>query len=166
MKVGKKWRVRAMVFLVISLTLSSVALTITILQWNVKTAQPTTGSNNRLENDSLSRHPFSFPQELVTARIHENDYAEVDFVVAKVVDQYLLTMRPADSPRYRTDTVLGIEYARRPLTSADREIIQSLKAELNANPSLQRQRAIQEQLDRIHIETTTRAGTDSVTKYR
>jgi len=155
-----------MVFLVISLTLSSVALTITILQWNVKTAQPTAGSNNRLENDSLSRHAFPFPQELATARIHENDYAEVDSVVAKVVNQYLLTMRPADSPRYRTDTVLGIEYARRPLTFADREIIQLLKAELNTNPSPRRQRAIQEELDRIHTETTSRAGTDQATKYR
>ena len=83
MKVGKKWKVTVMIFLVIMLTVSSFALTTAILQWNVN--QLTKGGDNGLENDSLSRHPFSFPQELATAHIHKNNYFKVDPVVSHVV---------------------------------------------------------------------------------
>jgi nitrate reductase cytochrome c-type subunit len=112
MKVGKKWRAMGMILLVIMLTVSSFALTTAILQWNVN--QLAKGRANGLENDSLSRDPFPFPQELATAHIHKNNYFKVDPVVSHVVSQYLLAINPTGLPRYRTDAILRIEYAHRP----------------------------------------------------
>ena len=169
MRISNKWRVGMWLFLVLILTVSSVALTITFLGRNIQKVQSTAGKDD-LENDSLSRHPFSFPQELTAGRIDKNiyvnAYAEDDAVVDRVVTQYLQVMTPAEGPRYRTDIILGIEDAVRTLTSVDQEIIKSLNAELNANPSSERRRAIEAELKRIHEETTSRAGTDQVTTYR
>ena len=152
-------------FLVLILTVSSVALTITFLGRNIQRVQSTAGKDD-LENDSLSRHPFSFPQELTGGRTDKNIYAEDDAVVDRVVTQYLQVMTPAEGPRYRTDIILSIEDAVRTLTAVDQEIIKSLNADLNANPSPERRRAIEAELKRIHEETTSRAGTDQVTTYR
>ena len=112
MKFEKKWRVGLMCFLVISLTASSVVLTITIFNWNLKRAQLTVkGGDILFENDSLSRHPLSLLQELAEGKIQKNDPSKVDLTVTNVVTQFLSTMRPNDLPRYSTDTILGFRYA-------------------------------------------------------
>jgi regulatory protein YycI of two-component signal transduction system YycFG len=51
MKVGKKWKVTMMIFLVIMLTVSSFALTTAILQWNVN--QLAKGRANGLEKVAI-----------------------------------------------------------------------------------------------------------------
>ena len=168
MRIHNRWRVGMWLFLIIILTVSSVAVTITLLEWNIHRMQRTLGKDT-LKNDSLSRHPFAFPRELAKGRIQKDAYAEKDLVVSNLINQYwryLLMMAPAGRPRYRTDTVLGIEAAQRPLTIADQEIIRTLKAELNANPSPERRRTIEAELKRIYEETTSRAGTDEVTTNR
>lgn len=137
MKIRDKWRVGAWFFLILIFTVSSVALTITLLEWNMQRAQRALG-RTALRNESLSRYSFTFLQELTRARIQEAAYAEADLVVEHVVDQYLSMITSVEKLRYLTDTVLGIEPAKRPLTLADQEIIKSLNAELNANPSVER----------------------------
>ena len=165
MKISDKWRVGAWLLLILIFTVSSVALTITLLEWNIQRAQRALG-RNALKNESLSRYPFTFFQELTTAHIQEDAYAEADLIVEHVMDQYLSMITSEERLRYLTDTVLGIEFAKRPLTAADQEIIKSLNAELNTNPSPERRREIEAELKRIYEETTSRAGTDQVTTSR
>ena len=164
MKLSHKWRVGAWLFLILIFTVASVALTITLLEWNMQRAQQILGAND-LNNESLSRYPFTFPEELTKVQIQKPAYAEMDSIVIQVIDQYLLAINSKERLRYRTDTVLGIEPAKRPLTVADQEIIKSLNAELNANPSEERRREIEAELKRIHEETTSRAGTSQVTPH-
>ena len=164
MKLSDKWRVGAWLFLILIFTVSSVALTITFLEWNMQRAQRVLGANT-LNNESLSRHPFSFPEELTKSQIQKHAYAETDSIVPQIINQYLLVINPKERLRYRTDTVLGIEPAKRPLTLADQEVIKFLNAELNANPSAERRLEIEAELKRIHEETTSRAGTSQVTTH-
>ena len=164
MKIRNKWRVGTLLFLILIFTVSSVALTITLLEWNMQREQRALG-RNALKNESLSRYPFTFLQELTRARIQEDAYAEADLVVEHVLDQYLSMITSVEELRYLTDTVLGIELAKRPLTLADQEIIKSLNAELNANPSEERRLEIEAELKRIHEEITSRAGTSQVTTH-
>ncbi len=161
---SNKWRVGAWLFLILIFTVASVALTITLLEWNMQRAQRVLGAN-ALNNESLSRYPFTFPEELTKAQIQKRAYAEMDSIVPQVINQYLLAINSKARLRYRTDTVLGIEPAKRPLTLADQEVIKSLNAELNANPSAERRREIEAELKRIHEETTSRAGTSQVTTH-
>lgn len=165
MKLSDKWRVGAWFFLILIFTVSSVALTITLLEWNMQRAQRALG-RNALKNESLSRYPFTFLEEFTMAHIQEDAYAESDLIVERVIDQYFSMISSVERLRYRTDTVLSIEPAERPLTAADQEIIKSLNVELNANPSSERRREIEVELKRIHEETTSRAGTDQVTTHR
>ena len=164
MKLSNKWRVGAWLFLILIFTVSSVALTFRLLEWNMQRARRVLGAN-ALNNESLSRYPFTFPEELTKAQIQKNAYAETASIVPQVIHQYLLAINSKERLRYRTDTVLGIEFAKRPLTLADQEITKSLNAELNANPSSERRLEIEAELKRIHEETTSRAGTEQVTTH-
>ena len=166
MKVEKKWRVGLMCFLVISLTASSVVLTITIFNWNLKRAQLTVkGGDILFENDSLSRHPLSLLQELAESKIQKNDPPKVDSTVINVVTQFLSTMRPNDLPRYSTDTILGFRYAVRHRSITDQRSLE-LREALDMDPAPHRRQEILDELNRIFDETTTRAGVDRITKYR
>lgn len=91
MRLSNNIRIGAWLFLILIFTVSSVALTITLLEWNMQKAQRTLG-RNALKNESLSRYPFTFPQELTMAHIQEDTYAEADLIVEHVVDQYLSMM--------------------------------------------------------------------------
>ena len=90
MKIIDRWRVCAWFFLILIFTVSSVALTITLLEWNMQRAQRALG-RNALKNESLSRYPFTFLQELTTGRIQKDAYAEVGAIVSEVLNQYLFT---------------------------------------------------------------------------
>ena len=164
MKLSNNIRIGVWLFIIGLLTFSSVAITITLLEWNMQNAQQVL-STESLNNESLSRYPFTFPEELTKAQIQKNAYSETDSIVPQIINQYLLVINSKERLRYRTDTVLGIEPAKRPLTLADQEIIKSLNAELNANPSEERRLEIEAELKRIHEETTSRAGTDQVTTH-
>ena len=164
MRLSYNVRIGAWLFIISLLTFSSVALTIILLEWNMQRAQQILGTNS-LKNESLSRYPFTFPEELTKAQIQKHAYAETDSIVPYMINQYLLAINSRERLRYRTDTVLGIEPAKRPLTLADQEIIKSLNAELNINPSEERRREIEAELKRIHEETTSRAGTEQVTTH-
>lgn len=118
MKLSDKWQVGAWLFLIFIFTVSSVALTIILLEWNMRRTQRALG-RNALKNESLSRYAFTFLEEFTIAHIQENAYAEADLIVEHVVDQYLSMITSVEGLRYRTDTVLSIEPAERPLTAAD-----------------------------------------------
>ena len=166
MKVEKKWRVGLMCFLVISLTASSVVLTITIFNWNLKRAQLTVkGGDILFENDSLSRHPLSLLQELAESQIQKNDPPKVDSTVTDVVAQFISAMRPEDFPRYSTDTILSIHHAVRDRPITDQRSLE-LKEALDMNPAPHRRQEILGELNRIFDETTARVGVDRITRYQ
>ncbi len=166
MKVEKKWRVGLMLFLVISLTASSVVLTITILNWNLKNVQRNTkGGDIQFENDSLSRHSLSLLQELAEGQIQKNNFREIDSTVTNIVAQFLSTVSPNDLPQYSTDTLLGIRYAVRHSSITDQRSLE-LREELDMDPAPHRQQEILDELNRIFAETTTRAGVDRITRDR
>ena len=166
MRIEKKWHVGLMVFLVISLIASSVFLTLSVLNWNLRKAQLDTERGDVLfENDSLSKHPYSLLQELAKGQIQKNDFPKTDLIAAEVVAQLLSTMRPNDFPRYSTDTILGIHHALRSISIIDPRS-QELKAELNTNPAPHRRQEILDELNRIFAKATTRVGFDRITKYQ
>ena len=166
MRVGRKWRVRLMLFLVISLTASSVVSTITVVDWNLRKAQHNTkGGDILFANDPLSIPPFSLLQELAEGQIQKNNPPKVDSTVTDVVAQFISAMRPEDFPRYSTDTILSIHYAVRDRSITDQRSLE-LKEELDMNPAPHRRQEISDKLNQIFDETTTRVGVDRITRYQ
>ncbi len=162
MQTANRWRVGITLFFVISLAASSSVLTVVILKENTKKGQPTT--KGLFAGDPLSRQGEILPQDLATAQIEEANFVRHDFIVSKLVAQYV---SPRQSARkIQTDTLLKISRAKRPRTSVDEEIVQALKAELKSNPPQQRRRALQDQLERISAETITSAETDRISQYQ
>ena len=162
MQTANRWRVGIILFLVISLAVSSSALTVVTLRWNAKKEQPT--AKGLFVDDPLSRQGRKLPQALATAQIQEADFAEHDFILPALITQYASPRQ--STQKIQTDTLLKISRAKRRRTSVDEEIVQALKAELKSNPTQQRQRTIQDQLKRISAETITSAEIDRISRYQ
>ena len=162
MQTTNRWRVGITLFLVISLAISSSVVTVVILRGNIKKGQSTT--KGLFVDDSLSRQGGILPQDLASAQIQEADFAEHDFIVSKLVTQYVSPTQ--STQKIQTDTLLKISRAKRPRTSVDEEMVQTLNAELKSNPPQQRRRAIQDQLERISAETITSAETNRISRYQ
>ena len=162
MQTTNRWRVGITLFLVISLAASSSVLTVIILRENIKKGQPT--AKRLFIGDPLSRQGGRLPQDLATAQIQQDEFTKHDFIVSVLVNQYV---SPRQSNRkIQTDTLLKINRAKRPRTSVDEEIVQTLQAELKSNPPQQWRRAIQDQLERISAETITSAETNRISRYQ
>ena len=162
MQTTNRWRAGITLFLVISLAASSSVVTVVILRENIKKEQ--SAAKGLFVDDPLSRQGGSFPQDLATAQIQQDDFTKHDFIVSALVTQYV---SPGQSTqKIQTDTLLKINRAKRPRTSVDEEIVQTLKAELKSNPPQQRRWAIQDQLERISAETITSAETNRISRYQ
>lgn len=154
---------RILFFLTGFLTIGSVYATIAIISHTRSFNHPSDKIEVIFSDDSLSRKSFTFLQELHDTKIND-DTSKEDSIVGSIIQ--ILLQTESRVKRIKTDTTISIVLPIRKPTEWEIARMQELKEKLSSNLPLERKKEIQEELNRIYMETTGRAGIDRVTPLK